>query len=507
MSINRKHEFDLSFMVQNENCRSCMKTTLKNAQKVVDYAGVSMSQDNENTRTETDSLGSLEIPGWAYWGAQTERARRNFSVSALRIPPPMLDAIVLIKRSAAAANQKLGLLEARLAQAIQKAGVEITGGSLRDHFPLDVFQTGSGTSWNMNVNEVIANRANELLGGKRGQKQPVHPNDHVNKGQSSNDVIPSAINISNRLELDTLLQALDFLEAELAEKTNRFGGIIKLGRTHLQDAVPLTLGQEFSAYLYQVKKNKERLRGLLPHLEELPLGGTAVGTGLNTHPKFAALAITDIAAHTKIRFREAPNKFEAIAARDVQVELMGMLNTLACGLMKIAGDLRILSSGPRAGLAEITLPALQPGSSIMPGKINPVIPEMVIQACAHIMGKAVSVSIAGQTGPLDLQIMQPLIAYETLQSISILTNTVRSLAERCINGIEANEETCRAWIEKSLALVTPLALRIGYDKAARIAQQAFKENKTVKQVALEQGVIEARDAEELFNPENMLHPG
>ncbi|MEJ2664492.1 MAG: class II fumarate hydratase [Spirochaetia bacterium] len=416
-----------------------------------------MNQKNEETRMEADSLGSLPIPSWAYWGAQTERARRNFTVSELRIPVPLLNAIAAIKRAAAAANLDLGLLEAETAGAIQKAGAEILEGKWAEHFPLDVFQTGSGTSWNMNVNEVMANRANELLGGSLGQKQPVHPNDHVNKGQSSNDVIPSAINISNRLELEKLLQALD-------------------------------------------------TRGILPRLEELPLGGTAVGTGINTHPQFAAKAIQHLAEETGVTFRGAENKFEGIAARDSQVELMGILNTLACGLMKIAGDLRILSSGPRAGLAEIELPALQPGSSIMPGKINPVIPEMVIQACAHVMGKTVSVTIAGQTGPLDLQIMQPLIAHETLSAIDLLSRTARSLAERCIGGIKANKENCLAWVAQSLALVTPLALKIGYDRAAKIARRAFQEKKTVKQVALEQGVIGPEEAEELFDPGGMLSP-
>jgi len=455
---------------------------------------------------EADSLGSLPIPSWAYWGAQTERARRNFTVSELRIPVPLLNAIAAIKRAAAAANLDLGLLEAETAGAIQQAGTEILEGKWAEHFPLDVFQTGSGTSWNMNVNEVMANRANELLGGSLGQKQPVHPNDHVNKGQSSNDVIPSAINISNRLELEKLLQALDTLERELKKKADEYKTVIKLGRTHLQDAVPMTLGQEFSGYMTQVQKNRERVHGILPRLEELPLGGTAVGTGINTHPQFAAKAIQHLAEETGVTFRGAENKFEGIAARDSQVELMGILNTLACGLMKIAGDLRILSSGPRAGLAEIELPALQPGSSIMPGKINPVIPEMVIQACAHVMGKTVSVTIAGQTGPLDLQIMQPLIAHETLSAIDLLSRTARSLAERCIGGIKANKENCLAWVAQSLALVTPLALKIGYDRAAKIAQRAFQEKKTVKQVAMEQGVIGPEEAEELFDPGGMLSP-
>jgi fumarate hydratase class II len=455
-------------------------------------------------RIESDTMGSMELPDWAYWGAQTERACENFNVSPLRIPLPLLRALALIKTCAAEANAALGLLDKPLAAAIVKAGNEILEGTWDQHFPIDVFQTGSGTSWNMNVNEVIANRANELLGGERGKKYPVHPNDHVNKGQSSNDVMPSAINISNRLEAEKLLNALASLEAELEKKIDQFASIIKIGRTHLQDAVPITLGQEFSGYREQIKKSQERIHSVLPHLEELPLGGTALGTGLNTHPQFGKYAIERLANYTKLPFREAANKFEAIASRDVQVELMGAINTLACSLMKIANDLRIMASGPRSGIGEIELPALQPGSSLMPGKINPVIPEMVTQVCAHIMGKVVSVSIAGQGSPLDLHIMQPLIAYETLSGINLLSNTIRTFQERCIKGIKANKERCQSLVEWSSALVTPLALKIGYDKASQIAERAYKEEKTVKQVALEQGVITKEEAETLFNPEQML---
>jgi fumarate hydratase class II len=463
-----------------------------------------MNKKSKKQRIESDSFGNINLPDWCYWGAQTERAVKNFTVSPLRIPHAFLKALALIKRSAAETNAALGLLNKRLAQAITEAASEILQGKWDEHFPVDVFQTGSGTSWNMNVNEVIANRANELLGEKRGKKYPVHPNDHVNMGQSSNDVIPSALNISNRLESEKLKDALALLEKELHKKTAQFKDIIKIGRTHLQDAVPLTLGQEFSGYFYQIKKNTERILSVFPHLEELPLGGTAVGTGINTHTRFAKLVIQHIAGYTHLPFRETENKFHAIAARDVQVELMGLLNTLACSLMKIANDLRFLSSGPRAGICEIELPPLQPGSSIMPGKVNPVIPEMVIQVCAHIMGKAVSVSVAGLTGPLDLQIMQPLLAYETLSSLELLTNTIHAFAERCINGIEAHTQNCSAFAEKSLALATPLALKIGYDKAAKIAGRAYRENKTIKQVALEEGVVTNAEAEIIFNPKNML---
>jgi fumarate hydratase class II len=451
-------------------------------------------------------LGKVEIPGWAYWGAQTQRAVNNFTVSSYRIPKPMLDALALIKREAAKVNCELGLIEASLADAIVKACDEILRGSLSDHFPVDVFQTGSGTSWNMNLNEVIANRANELLGHPLGKKEPVHPNDHVNRGQSSNDVIPSAINISTRSVADMLKLALDSLAKALGQKEKEFAGVIKVGRTHLQDAVPITLGQEFSGYRVQIEKGSERLSRTLSDLEELAIGGTALGTGVNTHPAFGARVADRIKDVTGIPFREAVCKFEAIAARDAQVALMGALNTIAVSLMKIANDIRLMASGPRAGLAELSLVSLQPGSSIMPGKINPVIPEIMIQAAAHVMGKTTAVTVAGQNGPLDLAIMQPLIAFETLSALIIMTNAVRLFEEKCVKGLAADKARCEELVEWSLAMVTPLALKIGYDRASAIAGRAFREKKTVREIAVSEGVISEKEAEVIFDPRRMLSP-
>ena len=457
-------------------------------------------------RTESDSMGTMQIPDAAYWGAQAQRASENFGVSPLRIPVPFMKALSTIKKSAARINSSLGLLDKKLADAILQTADEIIGEKWNDQFPVDVFQTGSGTSWNMNMNEVIANRANELLGGEKGTRKPVHPNDHVNKGQSSNDVIPTATNIACRLEAGKLCEALERLEHQLKAKSTELADIVKLGRTHLQDAVPMSLGQEFSGYQEQVRKARERVERTFPSLEELALGGTAVGTGLNSDPKFAAEAIRLISEDSGVAFRKADNYFEAMAARDSIVELMGSLNSLAVSLMKIAQDLRLLSSGPRAGIGEIQLPSLQPGSSIMPGKINPVIPEMVIQVAAHVMGKNLSVTIAGQNAPLELNIMQPLLAYEVLSSIDLLSRTADAFAERCIAGITADPEHCRSLIDWSLALVTPLALKIGYDRAAGIAHRAFEEKRKVKEIILEEGVLTEAEADEILDPRSMLGP-
>ena len=460
----------------------------------------------DDYRVETDSMGEVRVPASACWGAQTQRAVENFSVSDLRIPVALIRALGLVKEAAAEVNGGLGLLEPRVAQAIAKAAAEVRDGAWDGHFPIDVFQTGSGTSWNMNANEVIANRANELLGAKRGAKTPVHPNDHVNRGQSSNDVIPTVISIANRRELDGLVEAAGILRRSLARKAAEMDGVLKIGRTHLQDAVPMTLGQEFSGYARQVEKARELILRCAPSLEELAIGGTAIGTGINTHPAFARGVTERVARVTGIPFREAANKFEAVASRDGQVELMGALNSLAVCLMKIANDLRLLASGPRSGLAEIILPSLQPGSSIMPGKVNPVMLEMTIQACARVMGSAVSVSIGGQSGPLELNMMLPLIAWETLTSLSLLTKTCLALAARCIDGIEADVERSRDWIERSLALVTPLALKIGYDKAAHLAHKALVENRTIREIVVSEGILSAEEAERILDPRSMLGP-
>lgn len=459
---------------------------------------------SKKTRKERDSLGEVKVPINAYWGAQTQRALKNFKVSGLIFPYEFIFSIVLIKRFAAEVNQSLGLLQKNIASAIIKACEEILEGKFNDQFPLDIFQTGSGTSTNMNVNEVIANRANEILGYPLKGKKLVHPNDHVNLGQSSNDVIPSAIHISIRLKLEQLLKALEKLHKEFDKKTKEFKGIIKIGRTHLQDAVPITLGQEFSAYAEQVKKNMQRIGYSLPHLEELPLGGTAVGTSLNAHPEFARRVIKKISQKTNIPFRETSNKFEGISSKDAVVQLMGTLNTLCVSLMKISNDLRLISSGPRAGFGEINLPALQPGSSIMPGKVNPVIPEMMIQICADVMGKAFSITIAGQNAPLELNIMMPLIAYNTLFSIEILKNGINIFAEKCISGIKANKKRCKEFAEWSTSIITPLALKIGYDRAAEIAHRAYKTNKKIKEIVVEEGILTEEEAEEILAPEKMV---
>jgi len=412
----------------------------------------------------------------------------------------------VVKLHAAAVNRELGLLEPAVAEAIEKAAAEVVEGKWDGHFPIDVFQTGSGTSWNMNANEVIANRANEILGFPRGSKKPVHPNDHVNRGQSSNDVIPTVISLADRLELDPLVAALGRLHASLDRKARELAGVLKIGRTHLQDAVPMTLGNEFSGYARQIELARERIRRCAPSLEELAIGGTALGTGINTHPDFARKVTARIANGTGVPFREAANRFEAIAARDAQVELMGVLNGLAVALTKIANDLRLLASGPRTGLAEIVLPSLQPGSSIMPGKVNPVILEMTIQAGARVMGSCLSVTVAGQSGPLELNMMLPLIAWETLTSLSLLTKTCNALVDRCIDGIAADAARSREWIERSLALVTPLALKIGYDKAAALAHKALKENRTIREIVVAEKVLTPEEADSILDPGAMLGP-
>jgi fumarate hydratase class II len=434
-------------------------------------------------------MGPVEVDAQRYWGAQTERARLNFQVSPHRVPVPFLRALCLVKGEAAAVNAGLGLLPRELADAIGQAASEALEGRFDGEFPLDVFQTGSGTSWNMNANEVLAGRANEILTGTRGGKKPAHPNDHVNLGQSSNDVIPTVLNLSGRLEAQRFAEALDALSAAFEAKAAAFAGIVKIGRTHLQDAVPMTLGQEFAAFARQTRLGADRVRATFTRLEELALGGTALGTGINTHREFGPRTAAALAKRLNVPFRPAASLFEAIAARDAQVELMGALNTAATSLLKIGNDLRLLASGPRTGFGEIVLRELQPGSSIMPGKVNPVVLEMVNQACAHVMGKHLSVTIAGQNAPLQLNIMMPLLAHETLSSLDLLTRCVETLRTSCVELIEADAERCADQVERSLALVTPLALVVGYDRAAALAKQALAEGKTIRQVAAEQNIL------------------
>jgi len=466
----------------------------------------SLIMGEESYRIERDSMGEVRVPSWAYWGAQTQRAIENFPVSGTRLPKPFIHILGLVKECAAEANKELGLISGELADAIITAAHEVYMGKWDDHFPLDVFQTGSGTSTNMNANEVISNRANELLGSDLGSKKPVHPNDHVNLGQSSNDVIPTTMHVSIRLEAERLIREMNTLYESLQKKANEFKDVIKIGRTHLQDAVPMTLGQEFSGYATQVKHGIRRVENTFYFLEELAIGGTAIGTGLNAHPDFPELVVKKISERTGIGFRCSENRFEALGSRDAVVEFMGALNTVAVSLMKIANDLRLLSSGPRTGIGEISLPPLQPGSSIMPGKVNPVILEMVIQVAAQVMGANVAVTIGGQYGPLELNMMMPMIAFNALYSIEILKNSVKLLRERCIEGIKANEEQCERNVERSLALVTPLALKIGYDRASEVAYKAYKEGKTIREVVLEMGLLDEEELDKVLDPRRMAYP-
>ncbi|MEJ2164347.1 MAG: class II fumarate hydratase [Desulfobacterales bacterium] len=450
-------------------------------------------------RDETDSMGTVRVPEDAYYGSQTQRAADNFPISGLRFPPAFIRALALVKKCAARVNDILGLLDAELAAAVAHAAQEVMDGRFDDQFVVDVFQTGSGTSTNMNMNEVLASRANEILTGKKGGRTPVHPNDHVNLGQSSNDVIPSVIHIAALTLIHSrLIPALESLKQALAAKSGEFETVKKLGRTHLQDAVPLTLGQEFSGYARQIELGVARLRAVESRLAELALGGTAVGSGLNAHPDFAGNVIKLIGEQTGLPFTEAVNHFEAQAARDAAVEASGVLKTVAVSLVKIANDIRWLASGPRAGIGEITLPALQPGSSIMPGKVNPVIPEAVVQVAAQVMGNDTAIAIGGQSGNFELNVMLPVIAYNLLQSITVLASVSQVFSEKCIAGITANRETCAAYIEKSLALVTALVPRIGYDKGAEIAKKAYETGKTIREVALAEKVLTAEELDKLL---------
>ena len=453
-------------------------------------------------REEIDTMGTIRVPAGAYYGAQTQRAVVNFPVSGMILPAEFIQSLAMIKKHAAHVNMQLGLLEKKNADAIIQAAGEVMEGSLADQFVVDVFQTGSGTSTNMNMNEVLAARANEVLTGLLNGKTPVHPNDHVNCGQSSNDVIPSTLHIAAlSLIRDRLLPVLRRCHAELLQKTEAFAGVYKIGRTHLQDAVPLTLGQEFSGYARQVGLGVQRLEATEVRLAELALGGTAVGSGLNAHPEFAGKVIGRIAAETGMPFREAENHFEAQAARDTAVEVSGVLKTLAVSLTKIANDIRWLASGPRCGLGEINIPSLQPGSSIMPGKVNPVIPEVVLQIAAQVTGNDTAITLGGQSGNFELNVAIPMIAHNLLQSIRLLGAGIDVFTEKCIRGITANREVCAANIEKSLAMVTGLVPHIGYEKAAAIAKIAFETGRTVREVAVAEKILPADTLERILEPE------
>jgi fumarate hydratase class II len=456
-------------------------------------------------RIEEDSMGGVRVPAGAYYGAQTQRAVENFPVSGERMPMPVVSAVALVKGLAAEVNAGLGVLPPELAEAISRAAREVLEGKFDDQFVVDVFQTGSGTSTNMNVNEVLANRANELLGKPLGGNAPVHPNDHVNRCQSSNDVIPSAIRIAARRELsDRLLPALAALRDALSAKGVECSDILKIGRTHLQDAVPVTLGQEFSGYASQVDHGIRRVRATFADLEELPLGGTAVGTGLNAHPEFAARTIAEIARATGIPFRPAENRFEAMGAQDPLVAASGALKVVAASLMKIAHDLRLLSSGPRCAIGEISLPSLQPGSSIMPGKVNPVILEVAIQVAAQVIGNDAVVTLGGGLGVLELNVMLPVMARNLLESVSLLSAASSLLAGKCVEGIKPNRKRCEELVEQSLAMVTPLAVRIGYNRAAELAHEAYHTGKTIRALLTEKGVLPAEEIERILDPRTMI---
>ena len=458
-------------------------------------------------RTETDSMGAMQVPTDAYYGAQTARAVENFQISSLRFPRVFIRALGMIKKHASTTNESLGLLPGRISQAIQQAAQEVIEGKWDAQFVVDIFQTGSGTSTNMNANEVIANRAVELLGGRRGDKS-VHPNDHVNLGQSSNDVIPTAIHLAALDLLDNnLLPALAELHAALLKKSLDFRDVLKIGRTHLQDATPIRLGQEFSGYASQVEHGLERIRTTKTSLGELALGGTAVVTGINTHPEFARRTIETLALETGLNLHEARNHFEAQSAIDACIETSGALRTVAISLLKIANDIRWLGSGPRCGLGELRLPATQPGSSIMPGKVNPVMCEMLIQVCAQILGNDSVVAFSGTYGAFELNTMLPVTAYNLLQALELSGQACRVFTHRCIAGLEAEIERCEGEIENSLAMCTALAPAIGYDRAAQIAKAAYQSGRTVREVALEISGLDRAKIEELLDPRRQTQPG
>jgi fumarate hydratase class II len=462
----------------------------------------------QKTRTETDTFGPIEVAADRYWGAQAQRSLGNFKIGWEKQPLSVVRALGIVKRAAAEANMDLGRLDPALGKAIVAAAQEVIDGKLNDHFPLVVWQTGSGTQSNMNANEVISNRAIEMLGGEMGSKKPVHPNDHVNMSQSSNDSYPTAMHIAcAERVVDDLLPALKHLHAALDAKAKAFDHIIKIGRTHTQDATPLTLGQEFSGYAAQVASSIKRIELTLPGLMELAQGGTAVGTGLNAPVGFAERVAGRIAEITGLAFITAPNKFEALAAHDSMVFSHGAINSAAAALFKIANDIRLLGSGPRSGLGELALPENEPGSSIMPGKVNPTQCEALTQVCVQVFGNQTSITVAGSQGHFELNVYNPLMAYNFLQSVQLIAEAAISFTDNCVVGIEAREDNIKAALERSLMLVTALAPTIGYDNAAKIAKTAHKNGTTLKEEALKTGLVTEADYERLVRPEDMTHPG
>lgn len=466
------------------------------------------SPQRQPTRVETDSFGPIDVAADRYWGAQTERSRRNFRIGADRMPLPIVHALGIVKLAAAETNRALGLLDKRRATAIVRAAREVIDGKLDDHFPLVVWQTGSGTQTNMNLNEVIANRANELLGGELGAKKPVHPNDHVNMSQSSNDSFPTAMHIAaaSRITAD-LIPALSELLRALRAKEKAFAKIVKIGRTHTQDATPLTLGQEFSGYAAQVESGIARLRVAVKDLFPLAQGGTAVGTGLNAKPRFAKMFARQVAKITRLPFTSARNKFEALASNDAYVSAHGAINSVATGLFKIANDIRLLGSGPRSGLGELILPENEPGSSIMPGKVNPTQCEAMTMVCCQVFGNQTAITVGGSQGHFELNVYKPLLAYCMMHSIQLLADAARSFTEHCVDGIRADEKRIRDLMQRSLMLVTALAPKIGYDNAAKVAKAAHARGTTLKEEAVRLGFVSAAEFDRLVQPDKMTHPG
>jgi fumarate hydratase, class II len=461
-----------------------------------------------STRTETDSFGPIQVPADRYWGAQTERSRQNFRIGQDRMPMPIVHALGIVKLAAAQTNRELGLLDQKRTGAISRAAQEVIDGKLDEHFPLVVWQTGSGTQTNMNLNEVIANRANELLGGELGAKQPVHPNDHVNMSQSSNDSFPTAMHIAAARAIhDHLIPALTELLTALHAKEKAFADIVKIGRTHTQDATPLTLGQEFSGYASQVENAIVRIRTASRELFPLAQGGTAVGTGLNAPVRFAKLFAKHVAKITQLPFTSAANKFEALASNDAYVLVHGALNSAATGLFKIANDIRLLGSGPRSGLGELILPENEPGSSIMPGKVNPTQCEAMTMVCCQVFGNQTAITVAGSQGHFELNVYKPILAYNMMHSIQLLGDAARSFTEHCVTGIRADESRIRELMERSLMLVTALAPKIGYDNAAKVAKSAHQRGTTLKEEATRLGLVSADEFDRLVQPQKMTRPG
>jgi fumarate hydratase, class II len=459
------------------------------------------------TRKEFDSIGSINVPADKYWGASTERSNKFFNIGKILVNQSIIKSIAIIKRSAAIVHGKDNLINKKISNTIVKAADEVIKGKHEEHFPLKVWQTGSGTQTNMNVNEVIANRAIEILGGKKGTKKPVHPNDHVNKSQSTNDVFPTAIHISVAEETKKkLLPSLKILEKELKKKTKEFKDIVKIGRTHLQDATPLSLGQEFSGYYEQIKKSIVRIEIALKEIYFLAQGGTAVGTGINSKKNFDKKIVKEIAKFTKLPFKPAPNKFSELAAHDAVVNFSGALNACAVALMKISNDIRFLGSGPRAGYGELLLPENEPGSSIMPGKVNPTQCEAVTMVCVKVIGNHTGITVAGTHGHFELNVFKPMIAHNILQSIDILADSVKNFSIFCVRGIKANKDKIKQHLDNSLMLVTALAPKIGYDNAAKIAKTALKNNTTLKYETLKTGLISSSEYDKIVNPKKMIYP-